>query len=366
MELNETYVEIYQSTLFPITVAIDEKLMLVKNISYYFNFFLMISGIIGNLLCIKVFLKKQLNRRRFNWYLCVLAIFEFFYCFLLFIDYSVYILRDDKKLLHEINQNIEVLMYVLVHCTDSCSVAITLLLSIDRLYAIQNPMLIREFITNKRPKLLIFMVFVVFMLANIPQLIIYYLIKPTDQNILLIYRSILLPIILNIIPANLIILLNTILIIKIINYDRSQGTGSFACYSEMKNNPLIVANNESIDGNSINYKKDKYITRKSSIPQINNYRRMSGSQMSHFIVIIVIAGWLLFTTAPYYVMLYMTYFDGYKTDIFLKIQFITSVLFNSNHCLNIIIYVCFHNNFRDHLFTFIGNLSNSRGLMQIV
>ncbi len=92
-------------------------------------------------------------------------------------------------------------------------------------------------------------------------------------------------------------------------------------------------------------------------------RRISNSQKSHYMTIIIIGIWLLLTTVPYY--LFCTYYwfmnlqsNFQGTSFILTIQGITSAFFNLNHCLNFIIYILFHQDFREEFFAYLVRLFN--------
>ena len=65
----------------------NKEMTVLANISCYLNLFVLSFGIIGNLLCIYVFLQKNMIARKFNWYLLILAIAELIYCLFVFFDY---------------------------------------------------------------------------------------------------------------------------------------------------------------------------------------------------------------------------------------------------------------------------------------
>ncbi len=94
-----------------------------------------------------------------------------------------------------------------------------------------------------------------------------------------------------------------------------------------------------------------------------NRRRISNSQKSHYMTIIIIGIWLLLTTIPYY--LFCTYYwfmnlqkNFQGTSFILIMQGITSAFFNMNHCLNFVIYLLFHQDFREGFFGYLIKLFN--------
>lgn len=76
-------------------------------------------------------------------------------------------------------------------------------------------------------------------------------------------------------------------------------------------------------------------------------RRMSKSQKSHYITIIMIGIWLLLTSIPYHLFCFYYKIYGYQNSyLFMAVQGVTSAFFNLNRCLNIFIYTCFHSDFQ--------------------
>jgi hypothetical protein len=132
------------------------------------NFILASFGIIGNILCIIVFSNKKMVIRKFNWYLLILAIIELIYCLIIFIDYLSRILYSSPMMLHDLNIHVNVLIDFLIHMIDSFTTLITIILSTDRLYAIRNPIKIKQFFTNVHKKLLTFVSFSLLILLKIP------------------------------------------------------------------------------------------------------------------------------------------------------------------------------------------------------
>ena len=132
------------STKYQLTVDITR----LKTNSYNLNIGFMSIGIIANILCIYVFLQKKLRERKFNSYLLVLTIFELIFCLLIFADYLFFKVYKQSILLHSYTEFLSLAFDFIIHTIDSFISILTLLLSIDRLYAIKKPMKIKFFITH--------------------------------------------------------------------------------------------------------------------------------------------------------------------------------------------------------------------------
>ena len=292
-----------------------------KDFASKFNLILMAFGIFGNFLCIYVFTRKEMNSRKLNWYLLVLAIAELVFCLVLFIDYTFSLLNEARMTLHEFNTSMKIVIDLITHSADSFSGIVTLLISIDRLYAIMNPIEIRNFITNLHAKLLVNLLLVSLILLKIFGVAIcnFY-----NTHIFLIFCTIISPILYNIIPTFIILVINSILIVKVLKYYRSKKAKSFF--------------NTSLQ------------------------RRINSTQASHFFLIIFLALWLSLTTLPYYLIKtfslfyqiknFSLYFKNFNQTKLMVIQIISSILFNSNHCINFFFYLYFYPMFRKILFNF--------------
>ena len=96
-----------------------------------------------------------------------------------------------------------------------------------------------------------------------------------------------------------------------------------------------------------NKNKNNERLRKSSISGKNDFHRLSKSQKSHFFIIISLGIWQIFTNIHYYVLIT---FDRARllkiTNLeHTRLQAVSSVFFNSNHCVNILIYLIFYKDF---------------------
>jgi hypothetical protein len=87
--------------------------------------------------------------------------------------------------------------------------------------------------------------------------------------------------------------------------------------------------------------------RKSSIGGKNDFHRLSKSQKSHFFTIISLGIWQIFTNIHYYVLITFDRARLLRITNFkhTRLQAVSSVFFNSNHCVNILIYLIFYKDF---------------------
>ena len=271
-------------------------------------------------------------KRKFNWYLLILAICELIFCSILFIDYAFRFMNPGKLSLHDANIFLKIMIDFFVHTTDSFSCVITLLLSIDHMYAIRNPNKIRNFITNLHSKSLLMLIFVCLIILKMPG--IFFCFQYERRAFFFTFCAFVSPILFNIIPTIAALIVNILLIIKIIYYVRS--------LSRKQNFILRIQTNNSL--------------------LINEKRLMRHRKNSRYFIIIFLSFWLVATTLPYYLV--KTYFLFYRYNIFPKYfdfdrldrqnmviwQVSFSILFNTNHCINFIVYFYFYSNFSSVLF----------------
>lgn len=351
-----------------LTLDIDQDALVIKQYEFIatkINFIMMFIGILSNAICIGILAQKELIKRKFNWYLLILASAELIFCIVLFIDYLFPLIYKEPILLHRLNYHFQIFIYFIIHFTDSYSVAITLLLSIDRLYAIRHPIRIKNFITNKNSKFLLISIFIVFISIKCPQVIISYLMEYHDYDassslFFVVYSTIVSPLVMNILPGLSILIINTILFVKIINYEKEKLKAKFNVTIKFsKRSSKRQQQKDEKQHHEHNYKSDYQRQEEAKYQQKNNFtfasvthRPITRIQKSHYLVIIMLAVWLLFTTIPYYILLCLMGLFHNKTE-FKKIQTISSVLFNSNHCINIFIYFCFHSDFRSRIISCI-------------
>ena len=292
----------------------------IEEIACKFNMFLSIIGVIGNILSIMIFSKSKFRARKFNWYLLALSTCEVLFTSLILVDYIFTKIYSKSIFLHDLNNFSSIAFDFTMHTTDSYTSLLAVILSFDRLYAIKNPMKIKYYITCVHAKLLILLSFASLVSVKILGFIICeFKIKNYFH---IVYCTFLSPLIFNILPIVFICILNSFLVIRLINYYREQPKINF--YSLM-----TKLTNTSISNKSC---------------------RMSNIQRSHYFIILVSSFWFILTSISYYFL--QTYFDLVHINLKLNIttieivHIVSSILFNSNHCINFFIYLSFYKDFR--------------------
>ena len=328
---------------------LNETIIQLESVSCNLSIGFMMIGIVDNLISIVVFSNKKLNKCKFNWYLISLSIFETIFCTTVIIDYIHAGIDIEKVFLHELNKISFLIIYFIIHTSDSCVTMLTLLLSLDRLYAIKFPLKIKQFVTNLHAKKLILISITVVILLKKFSFIFCELNIGTNSQ--LVYCAVISPLIFNFIPLIIILILNIWLVFEIV--------------TPSKNNQLVKSairlNTFLEDNKSITQNENSII---SEIQPINLRKftmkphKLSGKQKSHYIIILVSSLWSILTTIPYYsVNPYFSlsnfhFFSKFDSNSIFITQIISSVLFNFNHCINFFIYISFYSDFRVVLTSF--------------
>ena len=313
-------------------------------VAYYFNVCLLSIGLVNNFVCFFVFLNKNLRKRKFNWYLLALAVFEFLFCLIGFIDYIFVKVHKQEIFLHDLHKLSYMIINYIIHTSDSCVSILTLLVSMDRLYAIKNPMKIKEFFTCRHAiKTITSSLFVLILLKTLSFC---FCESNINSELFIVYCSLISPILFNTIPLTMILIINGLLAKEMLqnkkiqqNYQLNESQLNFEGLSSRRNTRAMSKRNKSV------------IT----INKIDR-RESSNVQKSHYIVILVLSIWSVFTSIPYYS--FNTYFSLFRLKLFssgfhlktvVMTQTISSVLFNSNHCVNFFMYLLFYSEFRSIL-----------------
>lgn len=111
----------------------------------------MLFGIIGNFICICVLGQKTILNKKFNWYLLMLAFADLIYSFIVFTNYIIVIINPERAL-YDLSKYTCYFTDYIFRSIDTFCVFLTLVLSIDRLYAITNPIKSKSFFTYRYPK----------------------------------------------------------------------------------------------------------------------------------------------------------------------------------------------------------------------
>lgn len=292
------------------------------------NFFIVSFGLLGNTLCILILSRKTLIRRKFNWYLLILAVDELIFCLSYFINNFLLIFFSIN--IFEFSMLVGSLYSLFIAFIDFFSIWITLLSSIDRYYAIKYPLKKRNFLLHKHSKLvtmLVFaMTFMIHCIGTLPEALINE--ESEFYRFAILFGYVITPILLGLIPVLAIILLNTLLAMNVLNYEKNN--------RHFKNAVNLIE------------------LAKKRVPQhhqhVHNRRKISKRQKSYVFILIALALLVLAVNIPFYIV------DGLSFLIFKKLSdysVVVSIIFISSHASNIFIYICFHNAFRIYLFNII-------------
>ena len=189
----------------------------IMELSSRINISLLLNGIFGNILSIYVYLQKKMRKHKFNCYLLLMALFELIFCIILFTDYLFRLFYVKPMFLHDLNVYTNMAIDYSLHLADSYVTTLSLIMSIDRIYAIKNPTELNNFITYVHPKRIALTALFTLIIFKIPGIIVCY---HESEMILMntLCCTILLPTIFNVLPTVVILMINCSLILKIINY----------------------------------------------------------------------------------------------------------------------------------------------------
>ena len=100
-------------------------------------------------------------------------------------------------------------------------------------------------------------------------------------------------------------------------------------------------------------------------------REISSAQKSHYFTIIILGLWLLVTIIPYFMFntiywyMILRQMNVERSWQFLMLQGVSSVFFNLNHCVNILIYLIFHKDFKIEFLAILVRLFNLNPVVKI-
>ena len=171
------------------------------------------------------------------------------------------------------------------------------------------------------------------------------------------------PLVIHIIPTVIILAVNSSLIVKIITYYRNLQRDQLSMRQYSRR-----SNARASERNSTNQSELFVCSRRSF------QRPLCRTQKSHHFVIIISSMWLVLTTTPYYTLngfhlLFNPHIfpNGFDYKQISKIQVVSSILFNSNHCFNFFIYFLFNFEFRKCIYKPIRNfLTFVRNKTQVI
>lgn len=352
LELNNSQIRVFMTPVefidyFNSIYFFDDEIGAIKETTFNLTITLMVLGILGNSNCIIVFLHRKLIENKFNWYLLIVACFKLMFCLILFIDYLYSKIHDESMFLHDLNGITNKTIDFILHTSDACISLLTLILSLDRLYAIKKPMYLKEFITHSHAKYLIATSLIILIsISAINYTICEFHISQTH----VIYCTIISPTLFKTIPLLMILIFNVLLIIEVIKYNRNRTNSFSTCISDLGD---VELNRSNLEQRCSSLSQSTQVLRKSS------NRRTNIIQKSHYFVIMVIDIWSVFTSIPYYTLnsyFILFHMNFLSIETLVKCQIISSVLFNFNHCVNFLIYLCFYKDFRGILFDFFKGI----------
>ena len=133
----------------------QNKQIYIDNIVSRFNLGSMFFGIIANFLCITVYCHRKQLQTRFQIYLLAVAITDFCFCIIIFLNYLIYVV-DTPNVLYDYSYLTCYFTDYIVGCLTAFSTLMTLILSFDRFVAVKNPLMLKSRLTQTHPKLIIF------------------------------------------------------------------------------------------------------------------------------------------------------------------------------------------------------------------
>jgi hypothetical protein len=371
----------------------DDHLFRIEVVACNLNILITAFGTVSNGLSLYTFLHKKLRAKKINWYFLVLTLFEFIFCLMVLMDYGFTKIHHEQIFFHDLHDFSRIVFDYSIHTSQSCISLITLLLSLDRLYAIKNPMLIKEFITQHHCKKLISISLFTLILIKTSSFI---FCEFSKTNMSFILGTILTPLFLSTIPLISVFVLNYLLIKEIVKSYRQKGLQSIisANYNGFRKKivtsttkkllkkdsektlvtQMSSENNEtkpSISNlenkreinftkfDSLKSKRESDYSRNSlRLPEDTLIRKSSNRELkpvqkSHYLIIIGTNVWSIITSIPYSIFnYYLAYAQLFSSPDLIDIktaisgQIISSIFYNSNYCFNFLVYLAFYADFR--------------------
>ena len=343
----------------------DKDIGTIKEVALFLSIIFMILGIIDNSISIYAFLQKKLLENSFNWYLLLVTIFKLIFCTTLFTDYLFNKVYYEHIFLHDLNKYATIIIDFIIHTSDSCIALLTVFLSLDRLYSIRHPLKVKDYFTNSHAKALIsisLFFFILFLTLNTALCEF----KPFSNSHVA-YCTVAAPAFINTVPLVTIFILNVLLVRETIKKYYHPSLENNSARKSMV--PLL---------------KRKDLRRKSSISQtvhVHLRRRASSvnqsfqvdingnimkqflynqKQKSYYFTIIILDVWSFLTSTPYYILnsyFLLFHLNVLSIETIIILQIVSSVLFNSNYCINFFIYLGFYGEFRDIVISIFKRLS---------
>ncbi len=364
--LNETQLSIlltpeYFMYFYTQLYRFDKNISKARDFAFVLSVIFMSVGILGNTISIYVLQKKNIRKNKFNWYLLVVSILRLLFCMIVFIDYIFSKIYVEEIFLHDLNKISSLIIDFVLHTSDSCVVTLTLFLSLDRLYAIRQPMKIKEFMTHFHAKLVISSSLITVIVLKIVSFVFCEL--NIEGNYHIIFCTVISPTLFNTVPLIIILILNTLLVIAVIKYYRAQSKQNSTDEESLASTSFhskerirlkkFVLKEEFRESKSISIRNFRSFgstnTTTTSSIRNKNRKKMTNTQKSHYLIILVTDIWSVITSFPYYTL--NSFFVLFQLNIFhienlILLQIVSSILFNSNQCISFFIYISFYNDFR--------------------
>ena len=265
------------------------------------------------------------------------------FCCILFSDYTFRVFNSKPIFLHDLNVFTNMTIDFSLHFIDSYLVFLTLILSIDRLMALKNPTEVKNLVTYLYSKYLVGITLVGTFIIKIPSLILCY--ENCNRKFNIVFCTLVSPILFNIFPTIVILVVNAVLVFELINYHRVRKTSESVLEFRRRSTVANIA-----------------VFKRSAIAQLvafsNNKPVIFSNKMCY--IMIALVTWQTLTTLPYYILnIFHLQFQLYSIknlnyrNVVNTIQVISSIFFNSNHCINFFIYYFFNFEFRKCVLKFL-------------
>lgn len=336
---------------YDIVHEVDEDIVKVKNASFAICIIFMIIGLLNNAVCVFAFMQKKLAQNSFNWYLLVLSVFKLIFCLTLLVDYLFNKVYYKHVFLHDFNKYTSLTVDFIIHTSDSCISLLTIFLTLDRLYSIKYPLKLNGFITNVHAtKVLISIALLSLILFLASNTVLCENSNLTDSYVF--YCAIISPTLMNAIPLVAIFILNILLIRETIRKYYLE-TATFLSILPLKSSQDIRRRETISQTDELSMRRRKSSGKKSvqlDFNGQNSTRKSIEKQKCCYFVTIALDILSLLTSTPYYLLnsyyiLFNINFFPLETTVILQI--ISSVLFNSNYCINFFLYFGLHGEFKE-------------------
>jgi hypothetical protein len=317
----------------------DEEISVFKTAAFSINTAFLLLSITVNIMCIIIFLNKKLRNNKFHWYLLTVAIFQLIFSLILFCDYIFSKFNSENKFLHDLNSIAKIIIDFILHSSDSCVLLLKIFLSLDRLYAVMNPLKIKEFFTHLHALSLILMSLTTLILLKILK---YGLCEINISNeIHFGFCMLVSPLIFYTIPLIIILILNVLLVHKLLNYYENQPRETNEANNQEIQLSFLAATQASTSKNSMSLSIN--------MPQLRKFcRQTKQNKKIQYFSIILSDIYSILTSMFYYCfnsVFFLFQLNFFYMETIIKIQILSSVFFNSNYFIYFFIHLAFNDDF---------------------